>query len=66
MPALSNTPAAVPLRISKSSLQLLWDESVAWILGHYLQIAIALGFGAAICIVLYGVRLLGERLCRSR
>jgi small-conductance mechanosensitive channel len=66
MPALTNTGAAAPLRISKSSVQMLWDESVAWILSHYLQIAIALGFGAAICAVLYGVRLLGVRLCDKK
>ena len=45
---------------------MLWDESIAWILGHYLQILIACGFGAAICVLLYGLRLVGQRLCRQR
>jgi len=66
MTSISNTSAAAPLRISKSSIQLLWDESIAWVLSHYLQILIACGFGAAICILLYGIRMVGQRLCRQR
>lgn len=66
MASMSTTNVTVPLRISKSSIQLLWDQSIAWVLSHYLQIAIALGFGAAICVLLYGVRIFGERLCRQR
>jgi small-conductance mechanosensitive channel len=66
MPSLSNNAVAVPLRISKSSLEILSDETVSWVLSHYLQVGIALGFGAAICIVLYGVRMLGLRLCEKR
>jgi small-conductance mechanosensitive channel len=61
-----NSSTAAPLHLSKISIRLLWDESIAWILSHYLQIAIALGFGAAICVVLYGIRMLGQRMCRQR
>jgi small-conductance mechanosensitive channel len=57
---------AAPLHISKSSIELLRDESVSWLLSHYLQIVIALGIGAAICVILYGVRMAGVRLCQKR
>jgi small-conductance mechanosensitive channel len=63
---VTNASVAAPLRISKSSIEILRDESISWILSHYLQIGIALGFGAAICIILYGVRMLGVRLCGRR
>jgi small-conductance mechanosensitive channel len=66
MHEITNTSAAAPLRVSGSTVQLLWDESIAWILSHYLQIAIALGAGVAIAAILYGVRILGERLCHRR
>jgi len=63
---VTNDNGEAPLLISKSSIELLRDESIAWILSHYLQILIALGFGAGICIILYGARMLGERLCARR
>jgi len=63
---MTDPQVAAPLRISKGSIELLKDESVSWILSHYLQIGIALGIGAAICAVLYGVRMLGVRLCEKR
>ena len=66
MANMTDPQVAAPLRISKSSIEMLRDESISWILSHYLQIGIALGFGAAICIVLYGIRLLGVRLCDKR
>ncbi|HWI85682.1 MAG TPA: mechanosensitive ion channel domain-containing protein [Sphingomonas sp.] len=66
MSNLAKAPAAEPLRVSGSSLQMLWNESLAWILSHYLQITIALGAGAVIVVLLYGVRLLGQGLCRRR
>ena len=66
MANMTDPQVAVPLRISKSSIEMLRDESIAWILSHYLQIGIALGIGAAICVVLYGVRMLGVRLCEKR
>lgn len=66
MANMTDPQVAAPLRISKGSIELLKDESVSWILSHYLQIGIALGIGAAICAVLYGVRMLGVRLCEKR
>ena len=66
MGLMLNTPTEAPIRVSDTSLQLLWSESISWVLSHYLQIAIALGAGAAISVVLYGVRVGGERLCRRR
>jgi small-conductance mechanosensitive channel len=66
MANMTDPQVAAPLRISKSSIEMLKDESVSWMLSHYLQIAIALGIGAAICVVLYGVRMLGIRLCQRR
>jgi small-conductance mechanosensitive channel len=66
MPIFANTSPAAPLHVPHLSLQLLWDESVAWILSYYLQIAIALGAGAVIVAAMLGVRLLGARLCRRK
>ena len=66
MANMTDPQVSAPLRISKTSVQLFREESIAWILSHYLQIGIALGAGAAICVVLYGGRLLATRLCRRR
>ena len=66
MANMTDPQVAVPLRISKSSIEMLRDESLAWILGHYIQIGIALSVGAVICVVLYGIRMLGVRLCQKR
>jgi len=66
MANMTDPQVAAPLRISKSSIELLKDESISWILSHYLQIGIALGIGAAICAVLYGLRMVGMRLCEKR
>ena len=66
MPTSSNTSIAAPLHVSGLSLRLLWDESIAWILSYYLQIAIALGAGTAIVAALLGIRMLGARLCRRK
>jgi small-conductance mechanosensitive channel len=54
-----------PIVVSRSSMQALWDQSVAWILSHYLQIAIAAAFGTAIVLAMLGLRWLGKRLCRQ-
>ncbi|SFS02894.1 mechanosensitive ion channel family protein [Sphingomonas jatrophae] len=43
----------------------LWDQSVDWFLTHYLQIGIALAAGVAIVAALYGLRMIGARLCRE-
>jgi small-conductance mechanosensitive channel len=56
----------MPLRISKSAVQMVWDESIDWILSHYLQITIALAVGAIIVLAMLGIRLLGQRLCKRR
>jgi small-conductance mechanosensitive channel len=58
--------AAVPLRVSRTTVQMLIDESWAWLLGHYLQIVIACAIGAALIMAMLGIRLLGMRLCRRR
>lgn len=43
----------------------LWHDSFAWVTGHSLQIAIAAIMGAVIVAILFGAKLLGERLCRT-
>ena len=66
MPVTTNNSGATePLRLSGSSIQMLWDESIAWALSHYLQITIALGAGLLIAAVLYAIRWAGGRLCRK-
>src|SRR6478735_7047304 len=62
MPA--STPKTPPLEVSVTSLQLLWDESIAWLLGHFLQIAIACAVGAALVAAMLGLRLFGSYLCK--
>jgi len=62
----SNTIVAAPLRLSKSSIQMLWDESFAWLLSHYLQIAIAVAAGVLIGALLLAVRSFGQKLCRRK
>jgi len=66
MANMTDPQVAAPLRISKGSVEMLKGESISWILSHYIQIGIALAIGAVICIVLYGVRTLGARLCERR
>jgi len=66
MANMTDPQVDAPLRISQSSIAMLRDESISWILSHYLQIGIALGIGAVICAILYGVRMLGTRLCQRR
>jgi len=66
MANMTDPQIAGPLHISKSSIEMLKDESIAWVLSHYLQIGIALGIGVVICLVLYGIRMLGVRLCQKR
>jgi small-conductance mechanosensitive channel len=55
--------AEIPLRVSSTQLELLWDESVVWVADHWLQIAIATGAGAAIIAALLTARALGRKLC---
>ncbi len=66
MSATVSGPAAAPLRLSKSSIQMFWEQSGEWLLSHYLQIAIAFAIGAVIVAILYGARMLAQRLCRRR
>lgn len=49
---------------SATDIQLLWQQTLAWTSSHYLNIAIACAAGAAIIALLYGLRMLGSRLCR--
>jgi small-conductance mechanosensitive channel len=64
MPAFDNPSTAVPLKVSRSSVQMLVDQSWSWLLSHYLQIVIAMAIGAALVALMWGVRMLGTRLCR--
>jgi small-conductance mechanosensitive channel len=43
----------------------LWNDSFTWITGHSLQIALAAVMGAVIVAILFGTKILGERLCRT-
>jgi small-conductance mechanosensitive channel len=61
-----DTNVAAPLRLSKNSIQMFTDQTIEWVLSHYLQVGIALGAGAAICILLYSIRMAGVRLCQRR
>jgi len=49
---------------SGADLEIFWNQTVAWVASHYLSIAIACAIGAAIVAALYGMRMLGTRLCR--
>jgi small-conductance mechanosensitive channel len=42
----------------------LVSSSLTWIQSHWLEVAIAVAFGAGIVIALHGLRRLGARLCR--
>jgi small-conductance mechanosensitive channel len=63
-PIVNTAAMKAPIVVSKSSVQALVDQSIDWILSHYLQIAIAAAFGAVIVAALLGLRWLGKRLCR--
>ncbi|KRB86163.1 mechanosensitive ion channel protein MscS [Sphingomonas sp. Root710] len=55
-----------PLIQSAADIQLFWDQTFAWISSHYFNIAIACAAGAVIIALLYGLRMLGARLCRRQ
>lgn len=57
-------PEGPPMIQSLSDLERMWAQTVAWMSGHYLSIAIACAIGATIIAVLYGLRMIGTRLCR--
>jgi small-conductance mechanosensitive channel len=63
----SNTSAAggdASLAKSLSDAEIFYDQTVGWIATHYMSIVIACSIGAVIIAVLYGLRMLGTRLCR--
>ncbi|WP_293881524.1 mechanosensitive ion channel domain-containing protein [Sphingomonas sp.] len=43
----------------------LWNDSFAWLTSHSAQILLAAILGAVIVAILFGAKLLGERLCRG-
>ena len=49
---------------SADDLRSLLGLTLGWIQSHYLNILIACAIGAIIIMVLYGLRMLGARLCR--
>lgn len=51
---------------SVADLELFRDQTLAWIANHYLSIAIAGAIGVVIVAVLYGLRMIGTRLCRRQ
>ena len=52
---------------SAADVEAFWDQSVAWLMSHWLQITIATGIATAIVLALLLLRRLGARLCeRSR
>ncbi|RVT94041.1 mechanosensitive ion channel family protein [Sphingomonas crocodyli] len=54
-----------PLLQSSHDLRMLWDQTLHWISINFLGIAIAATVGAIIIAALYGIRMLGLRLCRN-
>lgn len=53
-----------PVIQSFDDLQLLSHQTMDWISSHYLSVAFACAIGAAIIAMLYGLRMIGTRLCR--
>ncbi|WP_066958900.1 mechanosensitive ion channel family protein [Rhizorhabdus dicambivorans] len=51
---------------SVADIELFWEQVLVWIANHYLSIAIAGAAGAVIVAILYGLRMLGTRLCRRQ
>lgn len=51
---------------SADDLRLFWIQTIGWVQSHYLNIVIACAIGAVIAMVLYGLRMLGTRLCRRQ
>ena len=54
-----------PILQSSHDLQTLWDQTLHWVSVNFLSIAVAAIAGALIIAVLYGIRMLGLRLCRN-
>ncbi|WCT72092.1 mechanosensitive ion channel family protein [Sphingomonas naphthae] len=55
--------AEEPLFKSPADVLILWDQSLDWLLHHWLQIAIAAGAGAVIVAALLGLKSLSKKLC---
>ena len=53
-----------PLVVSRSAFAALWEQSVGWLSGHFVQILIASAVAAALVMGMLVIRRLGERLCR--
>ncbi|MFP5455763.1 mechanosensitive ion channel family protein [Rhizorhabdus sp.] len=49
---------------SLSDAEIFYDQTAGWIATHYMSIVIACSIGAVIIAVLYGLRMLGTRMCR--
>jgi small-conductance mechanosensitive channel len=72
MIAVAATPAkpvVPPIKVPSgskvlSNIQLTFDQAIAWLSGHSLQIMIAGVFGALIVLALLAARKIGTRLCR--
>ena len=52
------------LAVSPDAIRALWDQSIAWLLGNYVRIAIALAVGALLVGAMLGLRALAYRFCR--
>ncbi|ABQ71156.1 MscS Mechanosensitive ion channel [Rhizorhabdus wittichii RW1] len=61
--AATGADMAPPIQ-SLGDVELFWQQTQGWIASHYLSIAIACASGALIIALLYGLRMLGTRLCR--
>ena len=59
----TSVPDATIMR-SLTDIEQLWNQTLAWIANHYLSIGIAGVIGAIIIALLYGLRMIGSRLCR--
>jgi len=66
MPVTQTPAPAVSLTRSAHSVAELWQESLAWIAGHALQVLIAGAIGAVLVAAMLALRQLGQRLCRRR
>lgn len=60
-----SAPTAPPIAVSKDAVHAFWDQSWAWLLGHYLQIAVAGAIATLIVLSMLGMRALAQKLCRD-
>ena len=60
----SSTAAIRPVSRSAENAVALWQESVAWLLGHFIQIVVAGAVGVLLVAGMLGLRALAQRLCR--